>query len=154
MRSRPIVAVAVFSLVACAPSPDPATVRAELLEADREFARQVAARRAEAWVAAFADSGMMFGGGGPLAGRDTVRAVAQVMFEDTTFTLTWEPTTAVGATSGDLGYTVGRWESARRGPDGTRTTAQGSYVTVWERQADGSWKVAVDIGNPDQPREQ
>ena len=28
----------------------------------------------------------------------------------------------------------------------------GNYVTIWRRQGDGSWKVAVDIGNADPPR--
>ena len=150
MNPRPFVAALALSFAACASSPDPATVRAELMEADRAFATQVAERRADGWVEAFADSGMMFGAGGPLAGRDSVRTVAQAMFEDTTFTLTWEPTLAAAAASGDLGYTVGRWESARRQPDGSRTSTRGSYVTIWERAPDGSWKVAVDIGNPDQ----
>jgi ketosteroid isomerase-like protein len=150
MIPRPfVVAAALLSFAACASSPDPAAVRAELLEADRAFARQVAERRAEAWVAAFVDSGMMFGDGGPVAGRDSIRAVADVMFEDTTFTLTWEPTMAVSAAAGDLGYTVGRWESARRRPDGSRSSTSGSYVTIWQREPEGSWRVAVDVGTPD-----
>jgi len=29
---------------------------------------------------------------------------------------------------------------------------QGKYITVWERQADGSWKISRDISKPDNPR--
>jgi ketosteroid isomerase-like protein len=53
------------------------------------------------------------------------------------------------AESGDLGYTLGRYESRRIGPDGQQVRETGSYLTVWKRGADGSWKVALDIGSPD-----
>ena len=29
----------------------------------------------------------------------------------------------------------------------------GKYVTIWKKQADGSWKFVVDIGNPSSPPE-
>jgi ketosteroid isomerase-like protein len=31
--------------------------------------------------------------------------------------------------------------------DGQPTTETGKYVTVWKKQKDGSWKVALDMGN-------
>jgi ketosteroid isomerase-like protein len=43
--------------------------------------------------------------------------------------------------SSDLLGRDGRWAA-----DGS-----GNYVTIWRRQPDGSWKVAVDIGNQDAP---
>jgi ketosteroid isomerase-like protein len=29
---------------------------------------------------------------------------------------------------------------------------RGKYITVWERQADGSWKISRDMSKPDNPR--
>ena len=73
-------------------------------------------------------------------------------FADTTRRLVWHPVSAVAAASGELGYTIGRWESRVLGAAGQWTaTGSGNYVTVWHQQADGSWKVAVDIGNQDAP---
>ena len=31
--------------------------------------------------------------------------------------------------------------------EGNRDVTRGRYVTVWRKQADGSWKVALDLGN-------
>jgi ketosteroid isomerase-like protein len=35
---------------------------------------------------------------------------------------------------------------------GSDTTMYGDYVTVWQKQADGSWKYVADTGN-DTPHE-
>lgn len=59
-------------------------------------------------------------------------------------TLAWEPVFAEVSAAGDLGYTMGPWEL--RPNDAQRPTGHGHYVSVWKKQADGAWRVAVDIG--------
>src|SRR5262245_51615227 len=59
--------------------------------------------------------------------------------------LTWEPTFADIAQSGDLGYTTGPWEIRPNNPQDT-PSAYGHFVSVWKRQSDGTWKVALDLG--------
>lgn len=104
---------------------------------------------AAGWVSAFADDGSMFQPGGLATGPAAVRAQMAPTFADTTFTLTWEPTRGEVAASGELRYTVGRWESRRRVVDGSDRVTRGGYLTVWRKQRDGTWKVLLDIGNPD-----
>lgn len=59
--------------------------------------------------------------------------------------ITWQPTFAEIAGSMDIAYTVGNWqfhnESATDKP-----VSFGSFMTLWKKQADNSWKVAVDAG--------
>jgi ketosteroid isomerase-like protein len=59
-------------------------------------------------------------------------------------TLLWEPVFAEVSAAGDLGYTTGPWEL--RPDDPQRPTGYGHYVSVWQKQADGAWRVTVDIG--------
>jgi ketosteroid isomerase-like protein len=71
-----------------------------------------------------------------------------------TMTLDWEPSYADVSASGDLGYTWGRYtlfvpSSVKGQPPMVR---KGNYVTIWKRQFDGSWKVALDGGNADGTR--
>ena len=61
--------------------------------------------------------------------------------------LTWSPVGADIAASGDLGYTWGTFEFHSKDKDGKDVVDQGKYMSVWKKQADGSWKVAVDMGN-------
>jgi ketosteroid isomerase-like protein len=59
--------------------------------------------------------------------------------------LTWQPTFADVAQSGDLGYTTGPWEIRPGGPK-DKPTAYGHFVSVWKRQAGSVWKVVMDLG--------
>ena len=67
--------------------------------------------------------------------------------------LSWYPSVADIAIAGDIGYTTGPWEFK---PDihDAKPVAFGNFLTVWKRQADGSWKFAIDLGisnpQPDQ----
>jgi ketosteroid isomerase-like protein len=59
--------------------------------------------------------------------------------------LGWAPEIAGVSAAGDLGWTSGPFEYRKEKTD-EKPIATGHYVTVWRRQADGSWKVALDTG--------
>ncbi len=67
---------------------------------------------------------------------------------DTSFILSWEPIYAKISGSGDLGYTYGTYTSTVRA---TGEISKGTYVTVWEKQADGTWKFVLDTGTEGLP---
>lgn len=54
------------------------------------------------------------------------------------------------AVSGDLGVTSGPYQLTMM-DNGKKVDDKGKYVTVWKKQADGSWKVVRDIFNSDMP---
>lgn len=53
------------------------------------------------------------------------------------------------AASEDLAYTQGRYRATMNGPDGETVVEEGKWITVWRREANGSWKVIADIYNTD-----
>jgi ketosteroid isomerase-like protein len=110
----------------------------DLEAADRAFAASTAQLGVDGWVAAFDPRGGMM----RKAGRVSYSAIGDAMRETlASGRLSWTPT-ASGA-SGNLGYTVGK--ATYTGPkaaDGWRST----YVTIWRRQPDGTWKVLFDTG--------
>jgi ketosteroid isomerase-like protein len=59
-------------------------------------------------------------------------------------TLAWDPVFAEVSAAGDLGYTTGPWEL--RPNDPKLPLGYGQFVSVWQKQGDGQWRVAVDIG--------
>jgi ketosteroid isomerase-like protein len=145
MRSLPFVLV--LGLVACGPPWGPPPDPRELMDADRAFATATAERGADGWAAWFAEAGRMYRERGYVDGRAGIREAMVPAFADSTRALRWEPDTAVVAASGDLGYTFGHWEAVRRTAAGDSVLGRGNYVTIWERQSDGTWKVVADIGN-------
>jgi len=61
--------------------------------------------------------------------------------------LQWGPGWVAVASAGDLAVSTGPWriEVGERGPL-TEKQVQGWFISMWRRQADGKWKVAVDAG--------
>lgn len=53
------------------------------------------------------------------------------------------------ARSGDIAYEYGTYDFATKDKKGQIHDEKGKYLVAWKKQADGSWKVAVDIDNPD-----
>ena len=146
MKLNALVLMAAM-LAACNP-PNLEQERQALLEADIAFAEDVAQGGAEAWTSYFAPDGRMFGSDGWVTGHNAIMEYAGEMFADEMAQLSWTPEVAEVAAFGDMGYTIGTYKFVQGGPDGELVRMNGTYVTIWRKQNDGSWKVAVDIGNP------
>jgi ketosteroid isomerase-like protein len=112
----------------------------ELLRADSAFASMSAASTAKAAFVAFAaDDAVTFGSGTQFnTGREAIGAGFNSY--PSGVVLDWKPVFADVAQSGDLGCTVGEATIASR-------HYFSKYLTVWKRQADGSWKYVADGGN-------
>ena len=144
------VAVATILLAACTAGqqPPPPADPSVLMAADRQFAADVAKSGSGAWVSWVADDGaQIVSGAGEVTGHDAIRELMAGL-DDPSSTLTWEPLRADIAASGDLGWTTGTYVSEATAADGTKRRGEGRYVTIWRKQADGSWKVVMDLGNP------
>ncbi len=120
-----------------------------LVITERAFARTSEEKGTrEAFMAFIADDGILF--------RPTAVRGKQWMTEhplprsEKRDLLSWQPTFANVARSGDMGYTTGPWEY-RTDIHDARPAAFGNFVTVWRRTAGGLWRFAVDLGisNPE-----
>ena len=120
-----------------------------LIDAERAFARATAERGVDGWMEFMAPNAVVLGAE-PLVGLDQIRAGMGKPLNTPGFKLTWEPTKAefLGK-SGEIGFAVGRWERHFTGDDGKPQVRKGAYLTTWQQQKDGSWKVVSDIGTPD-----
>jgi len=150
MKCTLYLAPLLIAVNACSATTDLDAVRQAIMDADRAFAQETAANGVDGWVSYFAEDGVQFRPGGTISGHAAIRELMAPAFSDTAYSLTWEPVEARVSRSGDLGYTIGRYQSRAMGPDGQEIVATGSYVSIWRLQEDGSWKVELDIGNPDE----
>lgn len=64
--------------------------------------------------------------------------------------ISWRPVFASISRSGELGYTTGPWIS-RKSRDAEKSDAFGYFITVWQKNKEGVWKVAFDIGSDNPP---
>jgi len=143
---RLLMAVALLAATA-AFAADPADV---LKDADRKFAADSLKNGSAAWERWFATYATKPGPNNTwIVGNKAIGEQMSKPLGDPNFTLEWEPVTAQLSKGGNLGYTWGRWTRKRKQADGSVKTTTGDYMTVWEKQKDGSWKVVFDTGDAD-----
>jgi len=119
-----------------------------LIDAEHAFAKATAERGVDGWMEFMAPNAVELSAK-PLVGLDQIRAGMSKQFRLPGFKITWEPTNAEFLGKGDVGYAVGRYEVRFNGEDGKPVVERGAYLTTWQRQRDGTWKVVSDIGSPD-----
>ncbi|MFZ1972212.1 MAG: SgcJ/EcaC family oxidoreductase [Candidatus Acidiferrales bacterium] len=61
--------------------------------------------------------------------------------------LSWRTTTVEVARSGELAYENGEYDFVTTDKNGKTNDEKGKYLVIWKKQADGAWKVAVDMDN-------
>lgn len=117
----------------------------QVFSADEAFNQATQDRGIEGWLDFFATDGRMVVNGDEIVGEDAIREAMEPFLASAR--LEWRPSRAVARAGSDLAYTVGSYRTTlRQSPDSV--VATGSYVTIWERQRDGSWKVSLDTGSP------
>jgi ketosteroid isomerase-like protein len=144
--------------VACtqAPPPAPPDTRAAdaatLRDRDTQWSKVTANKDVEGFVGFVADDAMVFPSNAPMvSGKEAIRKWVTELTASPGFAVEWKPSKAEAAGSSDLGYSIGTYEMTVNDAKGKPMTDRGKYVTVWKKQADGTWKVAADIFNSDLP---
>jgi ketosteroid isomerase-like protein len=115
-----------------------------LFKLEADFAKAVAEHGHAAFVSYFAEDGVELDDGGDIATRTDIGK--QPAWPEGT-SLSWTPVRGDMAASGDLGYTYGNYIFKSKNKEGKIVSSYGKYMSVWKKQKDGSWKVAVDMGN-------
>jgi uncharacterized protein (TIGR02246 family) len=159
MKPLFVVAAAVI-LEGCAQTPvphDPMAGREAAVKAIRDleaaWVKDANSRDAEKWVAYYADDASVLQANYPVTkGKDAIRTALKQMVTDPALALNFHADVVEVSASADMAYTQGSYEMTTTDP-GTKkpVTEKGKYLTVYRKQADGSWKAVEDTQNPDGP---
>jgi uncharacterized protein (TIGR02246 family) len=148
-----MVATAAIAFSGCArdkPADDPAKIAGDIKALEAKWEQAFAAKDGEAIAGFYTDDAEIVEAGAPVAASNTERRKAiQALLTDPNFKLTFASDREVSARSGDLDYSRGHYsitttDTATNKP----VSGSGSFLTVWQRQSDGSWKAAEDFITP------
>lgn len=114
-----------------------------MVDTERAFAaRATVVGWKQSFLEYFADSAIGFDGEDASSAKDQIRKQPDPPKD---LQLLWEPRYGDVAASGELGYLTG--PSTTINPARNNGTPRyGNYASVWKRQADGSYKVVMDVG--------
>jgi uncharacterized protein (TIGR02246 family) len=136
------------------PAPDThdADVKA-IRDVETAAVQAIAAKDIDKLGAFYADDASVFAPDAPVInGMAAIKAAWKSIVADKNFSLTFASDKVDVAKSGDLGYCEGAATMTFTDPKTKKVlTERGKYVTVYKKQADGSWKVVADIWNGDAP---
>jgi ketosteroid isomerase-like protein len=119
---------------------------------DEAWMRVFSAKDVDKSVSFCDEKGAVLAPNAPIAeGRPAIAKSFSGFFALPDLKITWHADKVDVAKSGELGYTSGTYQMTFTGPGGKTIPDKGKYVTVWKKEADGSWKVLLDIFNTDMP---
>jgi len=122
---------------------------ASLLQTERAWAAATAGDDLERVLSFWHDDAVVYPGDrAPVRGKSEILVFLTANRTMPGFRQIFEPSEAHASPAGDLGYTVGNFETSFSNSEGTRLVASGRYVNVWRRAADGSWKSILEVRSP------
>jgi ketosteroid isomerase-like protein len=117
---------------------------------DADWSKSAVAKDVDRLASFYVEDAFVYPPNSPLAlGRAAARKVWASYFSDPSFSISWKTAHASVSKSGEMGFTAGTYEDSYKGGDGKMVSEKGKYVTVWEKQKDGTWKAVHDIWNSD-----
>ena len=82
-------------------------------------------------------------------GKEASMAIFAALEAFPEYSLRWKAEIAEVGGAADLGYTIGPYHMEFQDPDGNPVVIDGKFMTIWKKQPDGAWKIAVDMFNTD-----
>jgi uncharacterized protein (TIGR02246 family) len=152
----PFACIGLFALTAACTSTVPDTRDADIKAVKRveaAWVEDIATKDVDKFASYYSDDASLLLPNAPIInGRENIEAALKPMLADPNFALTFQSTRAEASKGGDFVYTIGAYSMTTSRPkDKTPVTDKGKYLTVFKKQADGSWKAVADMINSDTP---
>jgi ketosteroid isomerase-like protein len=122
----------------------------KLMQISREWSKTAATGSIEKTLSYWADDAVVLSPGQPpIKGKNSIREMVQGTSKIPGFKISWEPLSVSVSKSGDLAYMIEQNQITFNDSLGKPITEFNKGVTIWRKEADGSWKNVVDIWNTD-----
>lgn len=122
-----------------------AAAKAAITAASDDWNQAIAAKDLDKCMSFYANGAVLFAPNAPAAvGNDAIRAAWKQLLSAPSVKLTFPATQIDVARSADLAVQRGPFQAVITDAKGKSTTENGRFVIVWQKQADGSWKVLAD----------
>jgi ketosteroid isomerase-like protein len=153
-KSAALLGVAVLGMLASgcgqqAKAEDPAAVEKAIQADQQKWNADFKSKNLEGIIGHYSDDIYSADSESPgVTGVTPVRQALSRAFADNYFAVTLAPDKV--SASGDLAYARGHYSLKYQDPKSKQIVSEnGSYVTVYRKQADGSWKAVEDLATAD-----
>src|ERR1043166_9033250 len=149
MKTKVCIALFLFTFIFSVSAAD-SKIEQAVRDQDAQWSKAAESRDVDKLVSFYADDAVVLPAHAAIAtNKDAIRKIFQRLLSIPGVALSWKPTKVTAAGSGDLAYSSGTYEMSAPDDTGKPSNDHGKYAAIWKKQADGSWKVALDIWNTD-----
>jgi uncharacterized protein (TIGR02246 family) len=121
-------------------------------DVETAWVKTAATKDVDAFVTYYADDASVLMPNAPLfTGKPAIKESLKPLMTDPNFSLTFMATKVDVSKSGDMGYTQGPYKMSFSDQRGNKFEDEGKYLTVFRKQADGTWKSVEDTFMSDLP---
>jgi uncharacterized protein (TIGR02246 family) len=147
MKKNILVELMLITILSCSQQKIDTKAEGEkLMQTSREWSQITSTGNVEKILSYWADDAVVISPGQPvLKGKKEIRQMVEGSFKTPGFKISWEPQSADVSQSGDMAYLIEKSELSMNDSSGKSITLHYNGVTVWKKQADGSWKNVADI---------
>ena len=136
---------------ATAPVVDAAAVRATIEQANAKLSEALMKGDTTVLSATYADDAVTLMAGQPAwTGKTEIMNKGAELLRTVQFSDVKMSTTSLDVT-GDFAIETGAYQMTATPKGGKPAPDKGKYLTVWKKQADGSWKIYRDVSTTDNP---
>lgn len=122
----------------------------KVMQLSKEWSQAASTGDVEKIVRYWADDAILISDSQPvLNGKQAIRKMVEDSYKMPGFRISWQPQSVVVSESGDMAYLIENSQISYMDSTGKPITTNNKAVSIWRKQADGSWKNAVDISTPD-----
>ncbi len=144
-----------LAIAGCAPGEKPDTRIADgeaVKKADEDWSKAAGTKSVDAWMAFYTDDAILLPPNTSVArDKESIRREIQGLLGLADVQVGWKVLKVEVAKSGELAYTHGEYEMTFKDDQGKPVTDKGKTLEIWKKQADGSWKCAVDAYSSNLP---
>ena len=151
MNTKLFLLVTISSFIAaCAETKvDLKAEEAAIVKADSTWsALSAEAKDVDKIVSYWTDDAVVVPPGQPIVkGKDALRKFVEESFKIPGFSISWRSSDLKFSPDGKLAYLYGENMTTMNDSTGNKISIPGRGYSIWRKEADGSWKCAVDIFN-------
>ena len=150
MKQLLFVQIAII-LVSCnQPKVDKKAEGEKVIRLSKEWSQAASTGDVEKITNYWADDAIVILAGEPVfTGKQAIRKMVEDSYKMPGFRISWQPQSVVVSESGDMAYLIEDSQIRFTDSTGQPHTINNKAVSIWRKQADGSWKNAVDISTPE-----
>ncbi len=149
MKWTLVIALASVMVSCSAKKVDTKAEAENLRQVSKDWSKVAAAGDVNKTLSYWADDAVMISEGLPvLRGKAAIKSMVEESFKIPGFNISWEPEDVVVSDNGDMAYIIENSQVTYPDSTGKSTTHLNKAVSIWRKQADGTWKNVVDTSTP------